>query len=945
MTHHPTPITLLFTDIEGSTRLWERDASAMWQALERHNVILAAAIRDAGGHHYKTIGDAFQAAFTDPAAAVTACVAAQQSLAAQEWPETGPLRVRMALHHGPAVQTTSGDYQAPVLTNRLERLLSTGYGGQVLLSAAARAALGERLPAETALLPLGSHRLRDLLLPEEIWQLVIPGLPATFPPLKSLEGYPTNLPQQTTPLIGRDEAVATLRDLLQTDGTRLLTLTGPGGIGKTRLALAAAAESLDAFPDGVFLVALAGIQDAALFLPEIAAVLGVRESGGLSLEESILAYLSGKRLLLVLDNLEQLRPFEDVAEAIAWLMREAPTPRVLATSRAPLRLRAEQEWPVPPLAPPAPEEAPASAETVAALAANPAVALFIDRAQDARPAWSLTPDNAAHVAGIARRLEGVPLALELAAARIRVFSPADIARRLTDALDLLAAHSDDRPSRQQTLRGAIAWSHDLLGFEQQAAFRRLGVFSGGFTIEAAEAVLAEAPDPWIDALDAISILVEQNLLRADDGPDGETRYRMLETIRAFALEHLDAAGEGDPLGRAHATWAERFARDADRHVMGPESAAWLDRYEREHDNFRAAIAWAIAHDPGVLGLRLPEAVWRFWQIRGHYAEGRNWLQRALAAAPDAASALRALALEGLANFAWKQGQLLVAASAYEEALATWRAEGDRGRIASALSSTGVIAEQLGQFDRALALQEEAVAMARALAEPLRLATTLNNLATALVQTGDVTRAAALLEESIAIKRHLEHVGGLAASLTNLAILLVDAGEIDRATAYLEETLAIDRQVGNLGGIADTLGNLAAIASEHGDPARSAALDAEALRIRQDLGDLISIAYGLESIAATVARAGFPRVSARLFGAAQRLREEIRAPLPPAEQERYERGLATPRQALGEDAFAQEWQAGRDLTVEAAIAEALQTAREAAAPSGNALRNPDDCFLK
>jgi predicted ATPase/class 3 adenylate cyclase len=672
-------VTFVFTDIEGSTRLWERDTAAMWTALERHNAILGEAIRAHGGHHFKTIGDAFQAAFIDPIEAVAACVDAQRALDAEPWPETGPVRVRMALHRGPAEPLPGGDYLAPSL-NRLSRILSAGFGGQVLLSSAVWETVAARLPDGVTGISLGKHRLRDLLEAEEIWQLVILGLPEKFPPLKSLEGHQTNLPQQPTALIGRDDEIAGLRELLAEQSTRLVTLTGPGGVGKTRLALAAAADSLETFPDGIFLVTLAGVEDATLLLPEIAAVLGVREGGGLTLEQSVLAYLGGRQLLLVLDNLEQLDPFDTAAATIATLLDAAPAVRVLATSRVPLRIRAEQEWPVLPLTTPEPGVAVDGEAALATLAATPAVALFVERARAARPAWRLTPANAAEVAEIARRLDGLPLAIELAAVRIRVLTPAEILRRLGGALDLLEARSGDRPDRQQTLRAAIAWSHDLLRFEDQVAFRRLGVFSGGFTLEAAERVLAQTPDPWIDPLDAVSVLVEQSLIRTEEDALGETRYRMLETVRAFALEELARSGEDDAVRAAHARWVDAFARDADEHVLGPDSGDWLSRYEREHDNVRAAIAWAIEHDPLDLGLRVPESVWRFWELRGHYTEARGWLERALASGSESSPKLRALALDGLGNIAWRQGDLLAATQALEESLKFWRTAGERRSI-------------------------------------------------------------------------------------------------------------------------------------------------------------------------------------------------------------------------------------------------------------------------
>jgi predicted ATPase/class 3 adenylate cyclase len=921
-------VTFLFTDIEGSTRLWERDRTTMRVALERHNAILAAAIRAHGGYHFKTIGDAIQAAFADPVAAVAASVDAQRALDAEPWPETGPLRVRMALHRGEAEPSATGDYLAPVL-HRLGSLLAAGHGGQVLLSAAVREAVGERLPDGVIALSLGTHRLRDLVVAEEIWQLAIPGLPATFPPLKSLEGHPTNLPRQPTALIGREEDIAALRDLLAGEGTRLVMLTGPGGVGKTRLALAAAADSLETFPDGVFLVTLAGVEVAALLWPEVAAVLGVREGGGLSLEESVLTYLSGKRLLLVLDNLEQLKPFATAASVIAALLDAAPGVRVLATSRAPLRVRAEQEWPVSPLPIPEPGVAVEGEAALTALAATPAVALFVERARAARPPWRLTRANATDVAEIARRLDGLPLAIELAAVRTRVLTPAEILRRLGGALDLLESRSGDRPDRQQTLRAAIAWSHDLLRFEDQVAFRRLGVFSGGFTLEAAEAVLAETPDPWIDPLDAVTVLVEQSLIRTEEDALGETRYRMLETVRAFALEELSRSGEEDAVRSAHACWVDAFSRDADTHVLGPDSGEWLSRYEREHDNFRTAIAWAIEHDPTDLGLRVPEGLWRFWELRGHYTEARGWLERALVTGSEAPPKLRALALDGLGAIAWRQGDLVTATRALEESLGTWRSTGERRAMGGTLSNLGTVMELRGDLERAQALQEESLAIARELGEPLRLALVLNNLALVFWEEGDTDRATPLLEESAAIKRKQGNWVGLAITLNNLGMLAAEAGDLDGAIASMEEALAIERKLGNPTGIADSLGNLAGLIAPTGDVARAAALDAEALEVRRDLSDRLSMAHSLDSIAATVSRAGFAEAGARLYGASERLREELGAPLPPSERARYETGLAMTRSAVGDEAYERAWAAGRALSLNEAVSEALDIARQVA----------------
>jgi tetratricopeptide (TPR) repeat protein len=514
-------------------------------------------------------------------------------------------------------------------------------------------------------------------------------------------------------------------------------------------------------------------------------------------------------------------------------------------------------------------------------------------------------------------------------------SPAEILRRLCDALDLLAARTGDRPDRQQTLRAAIAWSFDLLNFANQAAFRRLGVFAGGFTMEAAEKVLAEAPDPWIDVLDAVSILVEHSLLTTSEDAEATTRYGMLEVIRSFALEQLSKAQEKDELFVSLTDWADHFARDADHYVSGVEGGAWLERLESEHDNFRGAMEWAIEHDPNDMGLRLPESLWRFWELRGHFTEGRLWLERAIAAAPEGPPGLRALALDGLGNIAGLQGELRVAEEAHQRSLAIWRELGDRKSVAGALSNLGNIVELQGNIEMAETLQEEALAVAREIGEPLRIALALNNLALVAWNKGDRTRAARLLEESVALKRREGNRAGLATSLNNLGSLLADEGDYDRARVYLEETLAIDRELGNPAGIADSLGNLASLASASGDVAHAAALDVEALQLRRDIDDRLSIAYSLESIASTASRAGFATVGARLFGAAEQLRENLGAPLPPSELSRYQVGRDFAQSALSTTDFAEALSSGRRLSLDEAIAEGLRVSRDLAAASDGA----------
>ncbi|MBA3414667.1 MAG: tetratricopeptide repeat protein, partial [Chloroflexia bacterium] len=870
--HHPQPATrnppaglvaFLFTDIEGSTRLWERDPAAMRRALDRHNALLGAAIAAARGVHFKTIGDAVQAAFPDASSAMAAAAEAQRALTAEPWPETGPIRVRMAIHVGEAAPTgiDRPDYLAPAL-NRLARLLAAGYGGQTLLTDTARSLAAGTLPADASLRDLGRHRLRDLLEAEQVWQLTLHGLPDTFPPLKTLERQPTNLPSQPTALVGRDALLVALGPIVTDPATRLLTLTGPGGVGKTRLALQLAADALDAFPDGAFFVDLASLTDAAAVPAAIAAAIGVHEGGGLSLEEALTAHLAPKRQVLLLDNLEQIRPVAALGKAVAGLLAAAPALTILATSRAPLRIRAEREWPVEPLAVPDPDLA--RLLPPAALAENPAVALFLERARAAKPTFDLTDANAAAVAAIVHRLDGLPLALELAAARLRALSPSQLRDRLGKQLDLLFGPSGDRPDRQQTLRAAIRWSHDLLSPEQKALFRRLGVFAGGFSLEAAEAVTAELGEPWLDALDGVDELLAESLLRTEETPAGELRYRMLETIRAYAVERLEESGEEAAARAAHFDHFNDWAHEADLGIDGPDQVAWLERFATDHDNALAALDWAVADGPPGAGVRIASWLCGFWQGRGHFSEGRRRLAAAIAADTGGPTRHRATSLDGAGTLAWRQGDLSAAAPFFNEALAIWRALGDRTGESKTLNNLGNVADFRGDLDRAATLFGESLAIARDLDLKPQVAIGLNNLALVHLNRGDLDTAQAMLEESLAIKRTLADRSALTSPLTNLAIIAVDRGDLDRAVALLEECLAIDRDLGDTAGVADDLGNLASIADAREDSIAAAHLHREALALRRQLGDWLSIAYSLETIAGSAA-ASLGESAARLYG--------------------------------------------------------------------------------
>jgi predicted ATPase/class 3 adenylate cyclase len=859
---------MLFSDIEGSTALLSRLGDRYGEALSDHRVLLRAAFEAWHGREIDTEGDAFFVVFETAADAVSCCLAAQRALAAHDWPGGDAVRVRIGLHSGEPTRHEDGYIGMDV--HRAARIAATAHGGQVVLSEATLQRAGP-LPDGASVRDLGFHRLKDIGAPERIYQLAGPGLPEDFPALKSL-GTHTSLPAPATPLVGRDDELERLLAVISQPDVRLVTLTGPGGVGKTRLSLAAAAALDHAFPHGVFFVALAAVRDSDLVWKTLAGDLNVDGDGS----AAVLEHLRNRRMLLVLDNLEQL---DGAGEIVAELAVAAPGLVVLATSRGPLYVRGEHEFPVPPLD----VARDADVDTVAASAA---VRLFAQQAAMVRPGFAITADNAADVAAICRRLDGLPLAIELAASRVRLLTPRALLARLGQSLGLAAAEAG-RPSRQQTLRNIVAWSYELLTPGTAQVFRRMSVFAGGCDLCALDAV-ALAGDAGLDPLDLVAALHDVSLITMTEGADGEPRLGVLETIREYALERLEADDDADGARRRHAEYFAGVAERGRDQLDGPAQLTALDRLEAEHDNLRAALAWSLetsAADPAgqgeraLIGLRLVQALTTFWYQHGHATEGRRWLQRAMDLASGDGGAPLARVAHGLGVLMDQQGEPDAARRMLERSLEIWRELGDRVEQARQLNSLGITYRHLGQ------------------------------LAT----------ARALLEEAVALNRETGNMATLAASLANLGQLESSLGRWDRAMVAVQEALLLDRQYGSPFGVAVDQSTLALATLRAGSPREARDLVCDLYDYVASSGNVSLLVTTLELAAAIVAALGDPSLTARLLGAATAGRDESGMPISEQEAAMIDE-LVTPARA---SVTAQEWDAwlaaGRALAQPEALA--------------------------
>ena len=760
----------------------------------------------------------------------------------------------------------------------------------------------------------GRTRLKDLGRPEHVFQLATSGVTANFPPLRTLDVHPNNLPLQPTPLVRREREIGEVADRVRSEEVRLLTLTGPGGTGKTRLGLQAAVDVLEEFSDGAFFVALATITEPELVASTVARALGVKESAEQPLMESLKSYLHFKHLLLVLDNFEQVL---EGAPVVAELLGACPKLKVLATSRIPLRLYGEQEYPVPPLTLPDPRVMP----PLEVLTQYEVVRLFVERARAIKADFFVTNENAPAVAEICARLDGLPLAIELAAARTRMLPPQKMLERLGNRLKLLKGGPRDLPTRQQTLRGTIDWSYELLEEEEKILFGRLSVFSGGRTLEAIEEICD--PEGELEALEGVESLLEKSLLRQEEGVEREPRFVMLETVHEYAREKLQESGEEQEIKRAHAQYFLALAEEGESEVRGPEAAMWLERLEAEHDNLRAALSWALAQEKVELELRLAGALWQFWWMRGHYSEGRRWLENVLAVDGRGSPSARAMALAGIGEIASHQGDLDQAQEACEEGLKLLAHEASEAKI-YLLLSLGKVALLRGEdYERATQVNEEALALSREMRHRMGLATSLLHLGLVSQRRGDSEGATEFYEESTALFREWGDKQGLAFCLNNLGVVAITQGDLVQAQKLTEEAVALLRELGSRGDVSIGLQNLGWIAFLRNELGKAVDLYKQSLTLAWDTGFYALVLDDLVGFACLAGAQGDAVRAAQLCGAAEALHEATGYPKDPISHAEMEPYLASGRSKIHEAEWAKAWEEGRTMSLEGAVSYALE----------------------
>lgn len=942
-------VTFLFTDIEGSTRLWQDFPTAMPAALARHHEILRHAIGSHDGYIFQIVGDSFHVAFDSALEGMNAALDAQRALCTASWGETGPVRVRMALHTDHAQvhadNYTSGEYVSGeyLVLARTERLLSAAHGGQILLSVSTAELVRAQLPPQLSLLDLGVHRVKDFQ-PQQIYQLITPELPSEFPLLKTLESLANNLPLQLTSFIGREKEIKEIEQHLEQ--VRLLTLTGPGGAGKTRLSLQVAADRIDRFKQGVWFIELAPLADPSLVPQIVATTLHLHEQPGRTILEVLQDYVRDKNMLLVLDNCEHL--IDACAQLADTLLRSAPDLKILASSREALCIGGERTYPVPSLSFPNPDQSSGGETALETLAQFEAVRLFLDRARAVQPGFALTTPNAAAVAEICQRLDGIPLALELAAARVKGLTVEQIASRLDDRFRLLTGGSRTAMARHQTLQATIEWSYALLSEPERLLLQRLSVFAGGWTLDAAEFVCSDddepsrndlrsepqnlpTPDPRLptpilhrsEILDWLMRLVDKSLVVVDQ-QDSAARYRFLDTIREFARDKLIAPAPHS--GEAHATRVRNrhldyflaFVQEIDQTVRGAEQESGLVALDRELDNLRAALAWSSHCRNLDAELLLASALSRYWRVRSYFSEGRRWLEDALSAGEQSSTMTRAKALMGAGSLANYQADYARARVLLEKSLALHRELNDRQGIAYCLNLLSHGKMMMGDFAEAQAGLKESFAIFRDLNDTRGMGYSLYFLGSTYLASGDLVAARPVLEKSLALMQEAGDKWWIGNTLVQLGWGINRQGEHARALEFFDEALEISTQFGDTRGAARALLYIAEAKFSQGEYQAAHARYIEALKVFHQIGDKWWGTVCLEGLAHIAVHQNDAPRAARLLGAAEHMHELLGAPVLAVYRESNESSASQARAQLRDAAFTQAWNEGRGLPFDAAV---------------------------
>ena len=927
MHHFPSgTVSFLFTDIEGSTRLAQDYPDAMPSLLARHNEILKQAIESHDGFVFQVVGDSFCAAFHSASSALHAALDAQRLLNNEHW-IPAPIKVRMGIHTGQAEIRNNGEYEGYLTLSHVQRLMSAAHGGQVLLSLATQELVHDALPEGITLRDMGRRRLKDVLRAEHIYQLVSVDLPDTFPAIKTLDVYLHNLPAQMTSFIGREKEVAEIKQALSTH--RLVTLTGSGGAGKSRLSLQMGMECLNQFPDGVWLVELAPVTEGALVPQTLLSTFGLREDRNRSVLDVLTDYLRAKTLLLLLDNCEHL--IEACAQTSEVLLQACPTLRILASSREALGIPGEVAYRVPSLSTPNPEQLPSLDQ----LEKADSIRLFIERAATAKPGFTLTNVNAFSLAQICYRLDGIPLAIELAASRVKVLSPEQIAARLDDRFRLLTGGSRTALPRQQTLRAMIDWSYSLLSDQEKTLFRRLAVFVGGWTIEAAESVCAGGGRdaiPSDDILDLLTRLVDKSLVIMDESA-GEIRYRRLETIRQYSREKFFETDEVETVRDRHLEFFVWFAELVDTKLKSGEQLVWQTRMSTEQDNLRAALEWGLDRDPD-RALRIAGAANLFWTAGGFSAEGFRWTKRALerveelpiseGIAHEQRRVARAKALCGMTRLYLSLGDNANAKRSAEESVALYRQSQDPRGLAFALIVLAYPLEFLGEREQAEAALQESYSIARSESDTYLICRSLNRLGLVIVRLyGDINLSQEYAEESLRLAREAGLRSQEAQACEILGFIAIHRNDYDSARAHLHESARVYDEIGATFNVVLEKSNLAHLERKLENYAEALNYYRETITAFRNMGQTGAVSHQLECFGFIALAQDQNERALQLFAAAAALRKKSNTPMTPDEQTYFEGQISRLRENLSLKEFDSIWSKGQSMRMEQAIEYAVE----------------------